>query len=91
VKTHTIVECMLLVVVMLAYMMGCESTSSQLFHAAENGNHQKVQVLLDKGVDIHLQDEDNRTPLHLAAWRGHLETVQLLLQEGAKTQIKDNS
>ena len=31
-----------------------------------------------------------RTPLHLAAWHGHVEVVALLLRSGASVEVKDD-
>ncbi len=34
--------------------------------------------------------QDGRTPLHLAAEKGHPEIIKLLIDKGAKVDIKDN-
>ncbi|KAL8837870.1 MAG: hypothetical protein Q9170_002345 [Blastenia crenularia] len=44
---------------------------------------QIIQVLLDNGADINLQNKIGYTPLHVAATRKHEKVVQLLLDEGA--------
>lgn len=43
-----------------------------------------VRVLLAAGADPNVRQADGRTPLHLAARRGHLGLVQLLLMKGAE-------
>ena len=48
--------------------------------AAMNGHIETVKVLLDRGADIHA---NNDGALHLAAKYGNTETVKLLLKYGA--------
>ena len=47
-----------------------------------------VQILLNTKSNIDVQDEEGRTPLHLAARWGTAEIVQLLLDAGARDDIK---
>ena len=41
------------------------------------------------GDDVNIADYDKRTPLHVAASRGHESMVRLLLKEGASTEARD--
>jgi len=41
------------------------------------------QRLLDCGADVNAQDEDNWTPLYLAAWNGRVDFSEMLLEHGA--------
>jgi ankyrin repeat protein len=51
---------------------------------AQDGDLEKVRLLLDHGADINALDEEYRsTPLGFAARWGHLEMVRLLLERGA--------
>ena len=52
----------------------------ELIEYARNGDLQKVQLLLDKGADIHANDDE---ALRWASSNGHLEVVRLLLSNGA--------
>ena len=41
-----------------------------------------MQLLLDKGADIHAQDKTGLTVLHIAAMSGHYRAVEILLNAG---------
>jgi ankyrin repeat protein len=56
---------------------------SALFHAAENGDTELAQFLLDQGATVSIRGEDKKTPLMAAALGGYRETVDLLLKCGA--------
>jgi ankyrin repeat protein len=43
-----------------------------------------VALLLTEGcASVNARDNENRTPLHSAAWQGHAAIVRLLLEHGA--------
>jgi ankyrin repeat protein len=50
-----------------------------------------VQVLIEHGADVTMQDDAHSTPLHLASSKGSFETVQLLLQHGADVAAQDGN
>lgn len=47
--------------------------------AVSHGNIDMVQMLLDAGADINIQDEDGSTALMCAAEHGRIDIVKLLL------------
>jgi uncharacterized protein len=55
----------------------------QLIDAVKTGELAKVEEALNRGSDIHQQDEQGWTPLNWAAGRGDLDVVKLLLDRGA--------
>merc|ERR1712086_1020981 len=57
--------------------------ATALYIAAEVGNKQCCQILLDKKGSIELADADGWSPLVVAAGQGHLEMVKLLLANRA--------
>ena len=50
-----------------------------------------VQMLIEHGADVTMQDKAHSTPLHLASSKGSAETVQLLLQHGADVATQDEN
>lgn len=54
--------------------------------------HETVVSLLvgTKGIDLNVGDFTDRTPLHLAAWKGHAAVVAMLLKSRVNVQPKDD-
>lgn len=48
-----------------------------------------VGGLIEKGADIHARNENNETPLHLAAQAGKTATIELLIAKGANVNAED--
>jgi ankyrin repeat protein len=46
-------------------------------------------LLLEKGADVNLYDEEGNTPLHLAIEHGYPDIAELLLEKGADVQAKN--
>jgi ankyrin repeat protein len=46
--------------------------------------------LMEAGAQVNSKDKDGWTPLHWAAWNGHLDIVQILLPNGADVNAKDS-
>lgn len=58
--------------------------SKLLLWAAEKNRLATVQRLLAaKAVDVNTRDEDEYTPLHRAAYGGHMDVVRELIRQGA--------
>ncbi|CAG2192383.1 ANKS6 [Mytilus edulis] len=62
----------------------------QLLHACEHGDGHSVQALLDEGVGVDSTDDDETTPLQIAAANGHDHIVRLLLMKGAALDQPNN-
>lgn len=62
-----------------------------LLDAARNGRLSRVMDCLDEGANIEAKNTRGYTPLHQAAWKGHIDVVQyLVLQKGARLDSTDN-
>ncbi len=74
---------------------GDKRDSPALHHAVFHGDLELVQLLLDRGADIHaLAYENNHetTPaIVLAAWEGGLEMTRLLLERGADPNAQSSN
>ena len=59
-----------------------------LADAARDSDLPAVRVMLDAGWPVDARGQHNATPLHWAAWNGHLEIARALLQHGAPVDVK---
>ena len=63
----------------------------EILQAAGNGKTKQVSKLLTKDPNlVNVQDDDERTPLHLASAEGHTETAEHLLRHKADVNAKDD-
>lgn len=70
-----------------------EKHGRTLLHVAIIRGHESILNLLinNDNAALNLQDNDGRSPLHLAAMYNRIEVVRLLLEKGADKEIRDNS
>jgi hypothetical protein len=65
---------------------------TQLHHCAKNGLTTSVKRLLSiRNINVNVKDDWNETPLHWAAYNGHVEIARLLLQNGADVNARCNN
>jgi ankyrin repeat protein len=50
-----------------------------------------AKLLLSWGVDLNAQDKEEKTPLHLASYFGHVDITDLFLDHGARPNAEDIS
>lgn len=63
----------------------------RLIQAAQTGNTDAAQALLEKGANREVRDAHGMTPLHWAARKGHLPVVECLVAHGADIEALDGS
>ena len=66
-----------------------EDCKTALIRAAEEGDTETVELLLDREADIEAKDNEGKTALIVAASEGHTETVGLLLDKGADIEADE--
>ena len=49
-----------------------------------------AELLLQRGIDVNMQDKDRDSPLHSAAYNGKLEIIRVLLKHGATANAKND-
>ena len=57
-----------------------------LHQAARNGHKEIAELLIAKGADVNVKNEDGETPLDWANWSSHAETADILCKHGGKTK-----
>lgn len=55
---------------------------SVLHYAADKGNAEMVQLLIDYGANVNILDKENQSPLSFALICEHMDIIQLLLEHG---------
>jgi hypothetical protein len=64
------------------------SLDEELLEAARVGDTARVKELLRKGANVNARTENGITPLHWAAFWGHVDFVRLLLDHGADVNAR---
>ena len=70
------------------FVCAAEPAIQDLLEAARNGDVAQVQHLLASGIDVDVRDENDNTPLHLAAGYGYTELSRLLVDRGADVDAR---
>jgi ankyrin repeat protein len=65
--------------------------TTSLHKAAQNGDLEAMQVLLDRGADVNARDNFEESPSWDAIRFGKLEAMQLLLEHGADANSQNSS
>lgn len=58
------------------------------FLSIESANLDRIREIIDKGADVNTKDDQDRTRLWWAAFKGETSVVELLLKKGADPNIK---
>ena len=62
---------------------------TSLHFASQSGHASVVQLLLNNGASVNVQNVDFWTPLHLASANGHLKASELLVERGAAVDVRN--
>ncbi len=65
---------------------GNKAGVSPLSVAAEEGHAEVAKVLIDRGAEIELAEQNGYTPLTRALWRGQQQVIAVLRAAGASCQ-----
>lgn len=68
----------------------CHESTTLLNAAAQNGMTDVMQLLLARGADANLADDEGTTPLMNAAMTGRPTPIRLLLKYGADASLRDH-
>ncbi len=68
-----------------------EELYPEFWSAAAGGDLQKVEQLVDKGLDVNKKDMSGGTALFQAATEGHTDVVEFLISKGAEVNIREKS
>ena len=66
-----------------------DEITAPIHWACYSSSYECVEFLLNKNVEINIQDKKGNTPLHMAVMCGITKIVRILLQKGALTNIKN--
>jgi len=55
----------------------------QIHFAAQDGDLERIKILVSEGCDVAAFDKSGMTPLHYAAKKEHFEVAQFLIEHGA--------
>ena len=70
----------------------CLSVGFTVLHvAAEKGNLEIVQYLVEHGADVKAKNTYETTVLHYGAGSGNMKLVQWLVKQGADVKAKDKN
>jgi len=72
-------------------LVGCGNPDGALFQAVKDINIEAAKQAIADGADVNAKDQNGRTPLQLAALKGHKEVAELLIAKGADLEAKTNS
>lgn len=68
-----------------------ESKSTNIHSAAANGDIEKIEEFINKGIPVNSLSRDNWTPLHNAVVSNQTKVVALLINKGADVYAKDTN
>ena len=80
---------LLITTIAAVVLVGCGNPDGALFQAVKDINIEAAKQTIADGADVNAKDQNGRTPLQLAALKGHKEIVELLITKGADVNAID--
>jgi ankyrin repeat protein len=72
--------------------MAVGDPAREMIRAAKSGSVARIRELLEQDPALlNARDADGSTPLHCAAWKGHVPAVELLLDSGADVNAQSQN
>src|SRR6266702_3974161 len=75
---------------MLGVGLRKDSYKPPLYMASASGKLEILQLLVERGADVHSRNKDDWTPLKTASHQGHLDVVRFLIDSSADVNSRDN-
>src|SRR6266702_2107944 len=75
---------------MLGVGLRKDSYKPPLYMASASGKLEILQLLVERGADVHSRNKDDWTPLKMASDQGHLDVVRFLIDSGADVNSYDS-
>ena len=73
------------------YNLVPSTAEKKLLWKIKEGDIENAQHLINTGVDVNVQDENDMTPLMIASQAGHTELVEQLIKVGADVNLGNSS
>lgn len=70
---------------------GSAAEEARMISAAQRGDTEAVNTLLEEGASVNARDENARTALVAAAYENHVDVARLLVRAGASVNAKDET
>ncbi len=79
-------------ILLILPLISFQTSNDDIFDAAKQGDLAKVQALVGKNPElVKAKDQNQRTPLYIAAAEGHLNIVEYLIEKGADVNAWNNA
>ena len=75
------------IIILLIFCCSSDYKFDELNQAANNGNLEKVRLLVEEGVNINMKGKNGESPIYSAIKMNHFDVVKYMLISGAKIEM----